>query len=398
MKKSKKTIAIFSGNRAEFSLIKPILEAFHKNKYFKYKLLVSGAHLDKNFGNTIKEIKNDNFKIFSEVKIDMKDYNPTSTPLAISSGIKSLAPLLQKIKPDFFLVYADRFEGFAAMITSTQMNIPTIHVEGGDITEGGAFDDSVRHAMTKLAHIHFTTNNEATKRIIQMGEEKWRVKTVGFPAIDLIKKKKFLSEKQISVKLKITFDKPTILFTLHSVAALYKQTYFQINVCLKALKKIASTGVQVIITYPNNDIGGKLIIKEIIKCKKQKNIFVFKSLGSKIYHGILSLNTKGKNIVCAGNSSSGIKETPVFGCPTLNIGPRQQNRMRGENVIDSDYNSNEIYSKLSKCLYNKSFKNRCKASKNPYGGGNSGNKIVAYLSNLKASKEKILIKKHQIKV
>ena len=178
MLNKKKIIAIFSGNRAEYGLIKPILEAIDKSNNLDYRLLVSGAHLDNNFGKTINEIKKDNFKIYSEVKINMKDLNITSTPLAISSGIVSLTPLLKKINPDYFLVYADRFEGFSAIITSSQMNIPTIHVEGGDITEGGAFDDSVRHAMTKLAHIHFTTNIEATKRILKMGEEKWRVKTV----------------------------------------------------------------------------------------------------------------------------------------------------------------------------------------------------------------------------
>ena len=379
-------------------MIKPILEAIDKSNNLDYRLLVSGAHLDNNFGRTIEEIKKDNFKIYSEVKINMKDLNITSTPLAISSGIVSLTPLLKKINPDYFLVYADRFEGFSAIITSSQMNIPTIHVEGGDITEGGAFDDSVRHAMTKLAHIHFTTNIEATKRILKMGEEKWRVKTVGFPAIDLIKKKRFLDEKQIMNKLKINFDKPTILFTQHSVTTLYQETSFQIEESLKALKKLSLQKIQIIITYPNNDLGGKIIIKEINKYKNFKNIYIFKSLGSEIYHGILYLSKKGKNIVCAGNSSSGIKETAVFGCPTLNIGSRQKNRMRGKNVIDSDYNSNEIYKKLLKCLFNKQFINKCIKSKNPYGGGNAGRNIVKYINNLNISKNKILIKKHKFKI
>ncbi len=395
---NKKTIAVFSGNRAEYGLIKPILEALKNNKNFEYKLLVSGAHLDKNFGKTIEEIKKDNFKIYSEVKIEMKDYNLTSTPLAISSGIKSLTPLLKKIQPNFFLVYADRFEGFSAIITSTQMNIPTIHVEGGDITEGGAFDDSVRHAMTKLSHIHFTTNNEATKRILAMGEEKWRVKTVGFPAIDLIKNKRFYKEEEITKKIRIKFDKPTILFTQHSVTTTFEQTTFQITQSLKALKKISLKDVQIIITYPNNDLGGKIIIKEIKKYKKENNIFIFKSLGSEIYHGILSLKKQGKNIVCAGNSSSGIKETAIFGCPTLNIGSRQKNRMRANNVIDSEYDSNEIYRKLLKCLYDKRFIDKCKKTPNPYGGGKAGKKIVDYLQKLNFSKKKILTKKHQIKI
>ncbi len=392
----KKIIAVFSGNRAEYGLLKPILKAIRNNEKLEYKLLVSGAHLDNNFGQTIKEIKKDKFKIFSEIKINMSGKNESSTPLAISSAIKSIVHVLKKINPDYLLVYADRFEGFAAIISSTQMNIPTIHVEGGDITEGGALDDSVRHSMTKLAHIHFTTNNEATKKILKMGEEKWRVKTVGFPAIDLIKQKLYYNEKEIEKKIKLSFQKPTILFTQHSVTTKFKDTKSQINESLKALKKISDEGVQVILTYPNNDVGGKIIINEINKYKKQKNFFIFKSLGIRLYHGILALNMKNRIIVCAGNSSSGIKETAIFGCPTLNIGTRQKSRMRGRNIIDVDYDSNKIYKKLKKCLFNKNFINRCKKTDNPYGGGNTGKKIVNYINKLNFSKDKILTKKHSI--
>ena len=182
-------IAIFTGNRAEYGLQFPIIEAISKSSNLDYRLLVSGAHLDENFGNTLKEIENDGFQISYEIKINLPSDDLFGTNQAIGSGVISISKALQKIKPDFFVVYADRFEGFSALIAGTQMNIPTAHIEGGDITEGGALDDSVRHAMTKLAHIHFTTNKQASNRIISMGEEKWRVKNVGFPAIDLIKRK-----------------------------------------------------------------------------------------------------------------------------------------------------------------------------------------------------------------
>lgn len=167
----KRVIAVFSGNRAEYGLQFPILQAIKNHPLLEYRLIVSGAHLDSNFGSTISEIRKDGFDIYAEVKIEMSGDKKTSTALAIASGISNLTPVLDKLKPDLFVVYADRFEGFAAVITSTQMNIPTAHIEGGDITEGGALDDSVRHAMSKLAHLHYTTNEQAANRILAMGED-----------------------------------------------------------------------------------------------------------------------------------------------------------------------------------------------------------------------------------
>ena len=183
---SKRVVAVFTGNRAEYGLQYPILKAIAAHPDLDYRLIVSGAHLDSNFGKTLKEIADDGFTIHAEVKIDVKSDTLYATAQAIGSGIISISQALADLKPELLVVYADRFEGFAAVIAGTQMNVPTAHVEGGDVTQGGALDDSVRHAMTKLAHLHFTTNEQATNRVLAMGEEPWRVHTVGFPAIDLI--------------------------------------------------------------------------------------------------------------------------------------------------------------------------------------------------------------------
>ena len=207
----KRKIAIFTGNRAEYGLQLPILNAIKNHPLLDYRLIVSGAHLEENFGNTINEIKNDGFKITKEVDINFKDDTLFGTTQAISSCINLTSKVLNKIKPDIFVVYADRFEGFGALVAGSQLKIPTAHIEGGDITEGGALDDSVRHAMTKLAHIHFTTNSEASWRIRKMGEESWRVFTVGFPAIDLIKDKNFTEEKVLIDKYKLNINKPILL-------------------------------------------------------------------------------------------------------------------------------------------------------------------------------------------
>ena len=162
----KRKIAIFTGNRAEYGLQFPILKAVKEHEELEYKLLVSGAHLDKNFGNTLKEINKDGFEVHEEIKIDMDAASLTSTVNAIGSGILSIGKALQRIRPDIMVVYADRFEGFSAVIASSQMNIPTAHIEGGEVS--GTIDDTIRHAVTKLSHIHFVGSISAKKRVFKI--------------------------------------------------------------------------------------------------------------------------------------------------------------------------------------------------------------------------------------
>ena len=390
----KRIIAVFTGNRAEYGLQYPILKAIDAHPNLDYRLLVSGAHLDGNFGETKEEIQKDGFSICSEIKIDMGEDSMTSTANAIGSAVLSITNALDSIRPDLMVVYADRFEGFAAVIASTQMNIPTAHIEGGDLTEGGALDDSVRHAMSKLAHIHFTTNHQATNRILGMGEEPWRVHTVGFPAIDLISEDCYATETEILNKLPISTNRPIVLFTQHSVTTEFDLSATQLYPSISAIKKLAKEGYQVVITYPNNDAGGQIIIQllEELAAEKHENIIIRKSLGRYLYHGILALaKDHTKQIVCVGNSSSGIKETPAFGCPTVNIGSRQQGRLRGDNVIDANYNEYEIVNAVQKCIEDLDFREVCHNVENPYFMGGAGEKVAQVLSEVKL--DKILIRK-----
>ena len=391
----KRKIAIFTGNRAEYGLQFPILKAVKEHEGLEYKLLVSGAHLDKNFGNTLKEINKDGFEVHEEIKIDMDAASLTSTVNAIGSGILSIGKALQRIRPDIMVVYADRFEGFSAVIASSQMNIPTAHIEGGDLTEGGALDDSVRHAMTKLAHLHFTTNEQASNRLLAMGEESWRVHTAGFPAIDLINEGNFAKPLEIEEMLKIDVNKPIVLFTQHSVTTEFDKACEQVSVSLLAIKELVNKGIQCIITYPNNDAGGKQIIQKINELENecQKNLIIRKSLGRYLYHGILALaRDKSLNILCIGNSSSGIKETPAFGCPTINIGSRQNGRLRANNVLDVDYDEKAIINAVEKCFSDDSFRHQCFNCENPYYVGGAGKKISEVLSSVELG-QKLIRKK-----
>lgn len=393
---SKRIIAIFTGNRAEYGLQFPILQAIQKHPDLEYRLIVSGAHLEDNFGKTVKEIEGDGFNISEKVFIEEKGDIETRTAYAIGFGVSALAAAFRKVKPDIVLVYADRFEGFAAIIAASQMNIPTAHVEGGDITEGGALDDSVRHAMTKLSHLHFTTNIQATNRVLAMGEESWRVNTVGLPTADTILNNNYATEEELVSSFNLKSGQPIIIFTQHSITTDAKSSVDQLKPSLAALIRMANQGIRVMLTYPNNDSGGNEIVKILndLAQRDLPNLQIFNSLGRRKYHGILGLaRAKEWHVVCAGNSSSGIKETPFFGVPTVNIGTRQLGRLRGDNVLDVDYNEQEIIEALNKCLYDRNFIKKSAATFNPYGSGRSGEKIAQVLSTVDLSPNVILKKK-----
>lgn len=382
---SARTVAIFTGNRAEYGLQYPILRAVDRHPSLDYRLLVSGAHLDAHFGRTLDEIRSDGFRIDAEVKIEMDADSLFATAQAIGSGIVEVSKVLAKLKPDMMVVYADRFEGLAAVVAASQMNIPTAHIEGGDLTEGGALDDSVRHAMTKLSHLHFTTNQQASNRILAMGEEAWRVHTVGFPAIDLISEKRYATPFEVCGQLSLDLARPIVLFTQHSVTTEFDRAIEQLDPSLAAIEALAAEGVQCVLTYPNNDAGSRQIIErlEAFKSRAVPNTQVHRSLGRHLYHGVLALALNSDHrVACVGNSSSGLKETPAFNCPTVNIGSRQEGRLRGENVLDADYNAAGILSSVNRCLFDEEFRSLCRRAENPYWLGDAGPKIAEVLAKV----------------
>ena len=285
---NKKKIAIFTGNRAEYGLQHSIIDSIKKHKKLNYKLIVSGAHLEKKFGNTVKQIKKDGFKISSLIKLkSIKLKTKAFTPLTISDAIQKIALVLNKIKPDIMLVNADRFETFAATIASSQMHIPTYHVEGGDITLGGTLDDNVRHAITKLSNIHFVTNKQSKENLINLGEENWRIFNIGLPSNDLINKKKLANKNELEKYLNFKLNKYTILFTYHPVFGGLKQIKKEFKILIKVLSKVLSNkNYNIIATYPNNDYGSGIIIENLISLSKKynKNFKLVKSLGNYYFH------------------------------------------------------------------------------------------------------------------
>jgi UDP-N-acetylglucosamine 2-epimerase (non-hydrolysing)/GDP/UDP-N,N'-diacetylbacillosamine 2-epimerase (hydrolysing) len=342
------------------------------------------AHLAEDFGRTAAEIEADGFRVAHEVRVPARPPSAAYTAQSIADGVQAVSGLLAEAPPDFLLVYGDRFESFAAAIAATQMNIPTAHVEGGDYTEGGALDDSVRHAITKLAHLHFTTNAQAAERVLRLGEEPWRVFHVGLPTLDLAREGLFTPPEELIAEFGLDIARPIVLFCQHSVASEYEQAACQVRPSLEALASLAAQGFQVLATWPNNDAGGAAIAAELEALDRRRlpGVRLVKSLGRKRFHGMLHLMGNTAAGVLAGNSSAGIKEARAFGCPCVNIGSRQRGRLRGDNVIDVPYDGRAIEAAIERCAGDEAFRRQCRTCENPYGGGNAGPKIAEALATM----------------
>ena len=343
-------IIFFSANRAEYGLIYPFLKVFLKHKMFNVELVVAGSHFSKKFGLSIKEIKNDKIK-YTKINLPLNTNTFSNTSDYFSKLQKEVNLFLKKRKIDLVFLSSDRFETFAFAISSYLRKIPIIHYEGGDITEGGALDDNIRHAITKISNIHLTSNKDSLKRILNMGEEKWRCYNAGYSPIYSMQKQKF-HKKKIEKKFLLNPKRPLILFTFHPVVKDENDQRKDVDEVFKALEYLSKDN-QVIITYPNFDPGYKYIINKIINIKKKfNNLKVVKHLGRANYHSLLYYIGKNKKGFCMGNSSSGIKETIFFNCPTLNIGNRQKSRLKPKNVVDVIANKKQIISKINSELKN----------------------------------------------
>lgn len=340
-----KKIVFFSGSRAEYNIQFPLLKLFQNNKNYKFYFIVAGSHTSNVVGDTFKEIKKDKIKVTHKINLNLKsenNLNLNNYSIELQSKVTSI---LKKIKPDCVLLTSDRFETLSVALVSHFMKIPIIHLEGGDVTEGGTLDDNSRHAITKLSSLHLVTNKDSKKRVNKLGEENRRIIDIGFPPLNMIDKKKLFNKYDIEKKLKVNKEEKVILFTYHPVP----NEIDKIKLIFQSLKSLQSKYIKIIITYPNFDPGYKYVIKEIKKLKNE-NIVVVQNLGRKMYFSILNyLGTYNKGI-CMGNSSSGIKETLFFNCKTINLGTRQKSRLKTKNIFDCELKVENITKKTKKVL------------------------------------------------
>lgn len=370
-------IACITGTRAEYGRLYNTLKAIKNHSNLDLKLIVTGMHLSSKFGSTVNEI---DFPIAE--KVDINFSGDTGLDMANSFGqcVQGMADTFQKIKPDIVLVSCDRWEMLATAIAASFMNIPIAHIAGGLVS--GSIDESIRHAITKLAHIHLVKDEKAKERVIKLGEDTWRIFMVGKLSSDLVTNTSIVSKEEIAKKYNLDLTKPIFILIQHPVTTETNQAEQQIKITLDALSDLKQ---QTMVIYPNADAGGQHIIKTI-KQNKKPFMKIFKNLPFKDFLSLMNIAT-----VIIGNSSAALDEAPFFGLPAVNIGSRQTGRERLKNVIDALYDKEKIKEAVNKAM-SKEFKKICNSCKNKIVNNQTGQKIADILSNLVIDK-KLLQKK-----
>ncbi len=339
-------ICVVTGTRAEYGLLSRLMRMIKDSQETQLQLIVTNMHLSSKFGNTYKEIENDGFTIDRKVPIIDENSNndSLSTVMEMSRGLKGYAVAYQDLKPDLLLILGDRYEMLAAATAAFIMRIPIAHISGGAISEG-AFDDAIRHSITKMSQLHFTEAEDYRRRVIQLGEQPDRVFNVGALGVENIKKLPLMSKEEIEADIKFKIDKKTILVTYHPVTLGNHTVEQDITEFMNALSQ--RPDIRVIFTMPNSDTGSRAIVDAInsFVAKNQERSVAYKSLGVLRY---LSVMKEVGAVV--GNSSSGLVEVPSFCIPTLNIGDRQKGRLAAESVLNCDTDCESILAGLDSVL------------------------------------------------
>ncbi len=377
----KRKILYISGTRADYGLMRETLFKIKNNSKLDLSIAACGMHIMPEFGNTVQEIKNDNFKVhILNAKFQRDNYESMARFVGKLVGL--LVGEVKKIKPDIILLLGDRGEMLAGAIVGAYLKIPVAHIHGGEATM--TVDEFARHAITKLSHIHFAVSKKSAERIKKMGEDSWRIFLTGAPGLDSILSHKFSPAKKMAAKYNLDLSKKIILMVQHPAEAEAKESARQIKETLEAIKEI---GEQAIIIYPNADAGGREMIKVIKKYENVPFFQIYRSLPHDDYLSLLKLAD-----VLVGNTSSGIVEAPSFGLPVVNIGLRQEGREASANALHVNYDKAKIKAVINRALRDKVFIRKAKNCHSPYGNGRAGEKIAKVLSNIKID-SKLLNKK-----
>ena len=379
----KRKVCIITGTRAEYGVAKPLFEAINRDKNLELQIIATGMHLVDEFGFTFKEIENDGFKIDQKVDIDLSSDSDLGVCHSISLAIDGLAKAYLKLKPEILILVGDRYEMFAGASAALILRIPVAHISGGETTEG-SFDESLRHSITKMSHLHFCATDQYRKRVIQLGEVPKRVFNVGAIGLDSIAKLKFLSKSALEKRLRIKFNRRNLIILFHPVTLEHHTAETQVETLIKALDELKNTNL--IFIKSNSDTGARAVSQRIERyaaANRHKTAF-FVSIK---HLDFLSLMRLSDAIV--GNSSSGIIEAPSFKIGTVNIGDRQKGRIRVASIIDCEPTQSSIRQAIGK-LYSPAFSKGLKKIISPYGDGHASDKIVRII---KKAKLKNIIKK-----
>ena len=367
-----KKICVVTGTRAEYGLLRWVIDGVQKSHLFTLQLCVTGMHLSPEFGLTYKEIETDGYIIDSKVEMLLSSDTASGVTKSMGLGLIGFANEFERLKPDLVILLGDRYEIIVAAIAATIRRIPIAHLHGGEKTEG-AFDEAIRHSITKMSHLHFVATDKYRKRVVQLGEHPDTVFNVGGLGIDNILKLDLLSRNDLEDSLNFKLGSKNVLVTFHPATLENKTSGTQMEQLLEALKRLQDFNI--IFTMPNSDPDSRTIIEKIEKfCLGNEKAIAFTSLGQIRYLSCL----KYVDLVI-GNSSSGLLEVPSFQVPTINIGDRQRGRIKAETVIDCDPMEDKICKAIDMALSNK-FQETCQMASNPYGNGGASNKILEIIS------------------
>lgn len=370
-------IAVFTGTRAEYGLLYWLLKDIQADSTLELQLLVSAMHLSPEFGMTYQQIEADGFVITEKVEMLLSSDSSVGTAKSIGLGVIGFADALARMKPDVLIILGDRFEALAVAQAAMILRIPIAHIHGGEITEG-AYDDAIRHAITKLSLLHFTSTERHRNRVIQLGESPSRVHNVGAVGLDHLARSDLMSISTLAASLKFELKQPYVLVTYHPVTLASEPAEASFLNLLAALDKFPK--LQVIVTYPNADDGGRAIIPllEAYAKKQPQRVLAIPSLGQLRYLSAVKYAT-----AVVGNSSSGIIEVSSFKVPTVNIGERQRGRLAAESVFSCAADTGSIVSTLSLAL-----DADLSQISNPYGKGDASGAILEYLKLAKLTEIK----------
>lgn len=367
-----RTIVVVTGTRAEYGYLKPLMQAIQHDTDLRLLPIITGMHLLPSFGNTYKIVKKD---FPTAKKIPMMYRGDTLKHMAwyLASGINSFTTFFCTNRPDILVILGDRSESLAAALSALYLNIPIAHINGGDVS-GTTIDESIRHAITKLSHIHLVHTKENAERVEKMGEEKKRIFITGALTLDTIIHSKLPSKKEIYKKYHLNPDKTTFLVVQHPLTTLKDKGYSQLRELLLALDSLKE---QTVLLYPNCDAGGKRFINLITHYTKKPYLHAFQNMPHEDYLSVM----KSVDLMI-GNSSSGIIEAPSFNIPVINIGSRQQGRTRSINIIDVEPEKNKILTAVKFALHNKEFQRKVQNCKNQFGTGFAAKKMIKILKEI----------------
>lgn len=371
-----KKIAVFTGTRAEYGLLYWLMRDIQQDSELELQILATAMHYSPEHGETWKTIVQDGFEITESVEMLLSSDTSSAVVKSMGVGLLGFADALKRMQPDLLIVLGDRFEALAVTQAALIMHIPVAHLHGGEITEG-AYDESIRHAITKMSNIHFAAAESYQKRIIQLGEQPDRVFNVGALGLDHIQRTPFRSLDELSTIYEFDFSKPYFLITYHPETNLLEEN---VTPLFDALKKIK--GVNFIFSYPNADNGNTEIIKAMLALKEEMpdRVLLVKSFGIQNYLSILKYS-----LAMVGNSSSGLSEAPALQIPTVNIGDRQKGRLRCDSILDVKLNEDEIQHALQVAIdFPKA--QLCKVVP-PLGFGDTSKKIINLIKTIDFKKK-----------